>query len=203
MPAGMPSLLHDVEIDWGWSKLTSEERAIARKHEALLRSDRKSHNVITAEQALEAAARDLPERLIRMRAIDDHHTYYWQTVEGEVYPGHEFDEAGMFPDELTAEDFHAAGVTIVMTPIAVPDSIAKEATTRASTLSEAVQDAWRDAGDEVPAGFRSPPGPRHIHSVYLPVDVWAQLHDRAKTEERSVSYLVQRALTAAYELPVE
>jgi len=170
----MPSFLHDVEIDWGWSKLTSEERAIARKHEALLASDRKSHNPITAEQALEAAARDLPGRLIRMRAIDDHHTYYWQV-----------------------------GVTIVMTPIAVPDSIAKEATTRASTLSEAVQDAWRDAGDEVPAGFRSPSGPRRVHSVYLPVDVWAQLHDRAKTEERTVSYLVQRALTAAYELPVE
>ncbi|HUS28852.1 MAG TPA: hypothetical protein VMZ53_10085, partial [Kofleriaceae bacterium] len=136
-------------------------------------------------------------------AIDDHHTYYWQVVEGEVYPGHEFDDAGMFPGELTADDFHAAGVTIVMTPIAMPDAILAEVATRATTLSEVLQDAWREAGDEVPAGFRAPSGPRHMHSIYLPVDVWAELQDRAKTEERSVSYLVQRAVTAAYELPVE
>jgi hypothetical protein len=199
----MPSLLHDVEFDWGWRMLSDDQRLIARKHEALLASDRKSHTVITAEQALEAAARDLPGHMLRMRAIDDHHTYFWQVVEGEVYPGHEFDEAGMFPGELTAEDFHAAGVTIVMTPLAIPDSMISEISTRASTLSEAVQDAWRDAADEVPAGFRSPPGPRHMHPVYLPVDIWADLQDRAKTEERSVSYLVQRAVTAAYELPVE
>ena len=199
----MPSFLHDVEIDWGWSKLTDDERLLARKHEALLQSDRKSHTMITAELALEAAARDVPDRLLRMRGADDHHVYYWQVVEGDVYPGHEFDEAGMFPGELTAEDFHSAGVTIVMMPIAIPDSIAAEIKTRASTLSEAVQDAWRDAADEVPAGFRSPSGPRHVHSVYLPVDLWAELHDRAKTEERTVSYLVQRAVTAAYELPVE
>jgi hypothetical protein len=196
-------MLHDVEIDWGWAKLTDDERVLARKHEAVLQSDRKSHTVITAELALEAAARDLPGRLLRMRAVDDYHTYYWQVVEGEVYPGHEFDEAGMFPGELAAEDFHAAGVTIVRTPIVIPDSMMKEITSRANTLSELVQDAWRDAASEVPAGFRTPAGPRHIHSVYLPVDVWAEIHDRARSEERSVSYLVQRAVTAAYELAVE
>ena len=199
----MPSFLHDVEIDWGWPKLTDEERVLARKHEALLQSDRKAHSVTTAEQALAAAAADLPGRLLRMRAIDDDHIYYWQVVEGEVYPGHEFDEAGMFPGELSAEDFHAAGVTIVMTPIAIPDAMVAEIKTRATTLSEVVQDAWREASDEVPAGFRAPIGPRHVHSIYLPVDLWAEIRERAKTEERTVSYLVQRAVTAAYELPVE
>ena len=41
-----------------------------------------------------------------------------------------------------------------------------------------------------------------MQSIYLPVEIWADLHDRAKAEDRSVSYLVQRAVTAAYELPV-
>jgi hypothetical protein len=199
----MPSFLHDVEIDWCWYLLGDDERAIARKHEALLQSDRQAHTVESAQLALAAAARDLPGRLLRMRAIDDNHTYYWQVIEGEVYPGHEFEEAGMYPGELSAEDFHAAGVTIVATPIAIPDAMIAEISARATTLSEVVQDAWREAGDEVPAGFRAPVGPRHVHSIYLPVDVWAELRDRAKTEERTVSYLVQRAVTAAYELPVE
>ena len=199
----MPSFLHDVEIDWCWYLLGDDERAIARKHEALLQSDRQAHTVESAQLALAAAARDLPGRLLRMRAIDDNHTYYWQVIEGEVYPGHEFEEAGMYPGELSAEDFHAAGVTIVATPIAIPDAMIAEISARATTLSEVVQDAWREAGDEVPAGFRAPVGPRHVHSIYLPVDGWAELRDRAKTEERTVSYLVQRAVTAAYELPVE
>lgn len=199
----MPSFLHDVEIDWGWPKLSSEEQAIVRKHEALLQSDRKSHTAETAEQALAAAGRDLPGRLIRMRAIDDEGHYFWQVVEGEVYPGHEFDDAGMFPEELTAEDFHAVGITIVRTPLALPDAMVEEMAARAATLSAVVQDAWRQAADALPAGFRMPLGPRHMHSVYLPVDVWADLKDRARSEERSVSYLVQRAVTAAYALPVE
>jgi hypothetical protein len=199
----MPSFLHDVEIDWGWPKLSHEERAVVRKHEALLQSDRKSHTVLTAERALEAAARDLPERLIRMRAIDDEQTHYWQVVEGEVYVGHEFDEAGMYPEELTAGDFHAAGVTIVLTPLVFPDSMVHGIARREATLSEVVQDAWHHAADAMPAGFRTPEGPRRMHSVYLPVDVWADIKHRARTEDRSVSYLVQRAVTAAYALPVE
>jgi hypothetical protein len=188
----MGTFLHDVEIDWGWPFLSDEERAIVRRHEARLQSDRKSYTVETAMLVLAGAALDLPGRLLRARAIDDDHSYYWQIVEGEIYEGHEFDEGGMFPEELTAEDFHAAGVTIVLTPVAIPDA----------TLSELVQDAWQAASDELPAGFRTPPGPRHMHSIYLPVEMWADLKDRAKVEERTISYLVQRAVTAAYALPV-
>ncbi|HSD86242.1 MAG TPA: hypothetical protein VLB44_01965 [Kofleriaceae bacterium] len=199
----MGSFLHDVEIDWGWPFLSEEERAIVRRHEARLQSDRKSYTVETAMLVLAGAARDLPDRLLRARAIDDDHTYYWQIVEGEIYDGHEFDEAGMFPEELTAEDFHAAGVTIVLTPVAIPDSMYQEINERDATLSELVQDAWQAASDELPPGFRSPTGPRHMHSIYLPVEMWADLKDRAKFEERSISYLVQRAVTAAYALPVE
>ena len=55
-------LLHDVEIDWGWPQLREGERAIVRRHEALLQADRKSHTVDTAERALLAAARELPGR---------------------------------------------------------------------------------------------------------------------------------------------
>ena len=38
----MSSLLHDVEIDWGWPQLDDTQRAIARRHEALLQADRKA-----------------------------------------------------------------------------------------------------------------------------------------------------------------
>src|SRR5262245_10361519 len=70
----MRSLLHDVEIDWGWPQLNDEQRAIARRHEALLRSDRKSHTIESAEAALLAAASELSGTLIRARAVDDEHT---------------------------------------------------------------------------------------------------------------------------------
>jgi len=199
----MPSFLHDVELDWGWPELTFEERALARKHEALLQADRKAHTVATAEQALAAAARDLPGRPLRMRAVDDSYAYCWQIVEGEVYDGGEFDDDGMFPEELTAEDFRAAGVTVVHTPIAFPDSMLQTIQLKNDSLSALVQDAWQTAADELPAGFRTPLGPRRMQSVYLPVEVWADIKDRARAEERSISYLVQRAVTAAYALPVE
>jgi hypothetical protein len=199
--------LHDVEIDWGWPRLSEAERAIVRRHEALLRADRKAHTVETAEAALLSAAAELPGQLIRARAVDDECTHGWQVVEGDVYPCEEFDDAGMFPGELTAADFHAAGVTIVLTPIVFPDSMLKSIEERGwptdGALSTLVQGAWQIAANDLPAGFRTPTGPRRVQPVYLPVDVWASLHDRAKVEDRSVSYLVQRAVTAAYELPVE
>jgi len=201
--------LHDVEIDWGWPQLSEDERVIARRHEALLQADRKGHTVETAEQALLAAAAELPGKLIRARAADDERMYGWQVVEGDVYDCDEFDEAGMFPGELTADDFRAAGVTIVLTPVVFPDAMLHAIEQRgwiydsADALSTLVAGAWQLAADELPAGFRTPDGPRHIRPVYLPVELWADLHDRAKVEERSVSYLVQRAVTAAYELPVE
>lgn len=215
----MSSLLHDVEIDWGWSQLSAAERAIVRRHEALLQADRTAHSVMTAEQALLAAARELPGRSIRARAIDDDRTYGWQVVDGEIHESDDFDEAGMFPGELAAEDFRAAGVRIVMTPIVFPDSMlqaitqpvnpggsslgAQRSLQHDSSLSSLVQSAWQIAADELPAGFRTPSGPRRVQAIFLPVEIWADLQARAKAEEHSVSYLVQRAVTAAYELPVE
>lgn len=205
--ARMPSFLHDVEIDWGWPMLTWDERVRVRRHEALLQADRKSHTVTTAQQALRAAATAVPGQSICMRAIDDDRVYTWEMAGGELREGGEFDESGMFPEELTAEDFHTAGITIVLTPLAFPESMLRtiHATVapRADSLSAVVQDAWHLASDELPAGFRTPAGPRRMHSVYLPVDTWAAIKDRAKLEERSMSYLVQRAVTAAYQLPVE
>lgn len=203
----MPRLLHDVEIDWGWPQLSAEERVIARRHEALLRADRKAHTVESAHDALLTAAYELPGRSIRARAVDDERTYCWQVVEGDVYDGDEFDEAGMFPGELTAEDFRAAGVTLVLTPIVFPESMLRSMEQRGwhhdGSLSTLVQGAWQVAANDLPAGFRTPAGPRRVQPIYLPVEIWADLHDRARVEEHSVSYLVQRAVTAAYELPVE
>jgi hypothetical protein len=202
----MPRLLHDVELDWGWHQLSAEERAIARRHEALLAADRRAHTIESAHAALLTAAYDLPGRSIRARAVDDERTYYWQVVEGDVYDGGDFDEAGMFPGELTADDFTEAGVTLVLTPIvfasSLLDSIQAKGWHHDGSLSSLVQSAWKIASDEHPAGFRAPPGPRRVQPIYLPVDVWADLQERAKVEDHSISYLVQRAVTAAYELPV-
>lgn len=202
----MASLLHDVELDWGWPHLDAAERAIARRHEALLAADRRAHTIDSAKAALLATAGELPGRTIRARAVDDERTYGWSASDGEVRDCDEFDEAGMFGGELTAADFHAAGVTIVSTPIVVPDSLMRSIQRRGwprdASLSELVQGAWQRAADELPAGFHVPAGPRRVQSIYLPVDIWADLHERAKAEEHSVSYLVQRALTAAYQLPV-
>ena len=97
----------------------------------------------------------------------------------------------------------------MLTPVVFPDAMLHAIEQRgwiydsADSLSTLVAGAWQLAANELPAGFRTPVGPRHIRPLYLPVDIWADLHDRAKAEERSVSYIVQRAVTAAYELPVD
>ena len=46
----MTSLLHDVEIDWGWPQLTAEERVVVRRHEARLEADRRGHTTHTAQE---------------------------------------------------------------------------------------------------------------------------------------------------------
>lgn len=51
---GPSVMLHDVEIDWGWAELSDDERAVVRRHEAVLRADRKAHTVLTAEEAQRA-----------------------------------------------------------------------------------------------------------------------------------------------------
>lgn len=212
-----PRMLHDVEIDWGWPELTEEERAIARLHEARLVADKRAHTIDSAQYALLVAGSQLLGRSLRMRAIDDEVAYAWQIVypespresgplhaRGELYEGGDFDEAGMFPGELTADDFRAAGVTLVLTPLSFPDSMLRSMNDKAEdSISSLVADAWQSAADELPAGFRTPLGPRRMQQVYLPVEIWADLKDRAKAEDRSMSYLVQRAVTAAYALPVE
>jgi len=188
-------MLHDVEIDWGWPKLDPNARAIARRYEAKLRAERTAHTLESVEQVLEAAARALPGYLIRARAIDDERLYAWQVVEGEVYPGDDFDETGMFPHELTADDFRAAGVQRVLTPLAIPDAF-REALP--GDLAELVALAW--ANTTALPGFRTPAGSRRMHLVPLPIDLWAAIKLRAHAERRTMSFVVQRALAAAFEL---
>jgi hypothetical protein len=195
-------MLHDVEIDWGWRALDGDERAIALRYEARLQADRRAHTTESVEAMLDQVARELPNKLVRARAVDDERRYGWQIVEGDVYPCDEFDENGMFPGELTAENFHAVGVTSVVTPLAFPESMLREIKDR-GPLSALVQGAWHVAADELPAGFRAPSGPSRMQTIPLPVELWAQIKDRAKAEQRTMSYLVQRAVTAAYALSVD
>ena len=127
--------LHDVEIDWGWPELSGRERLVVRMHEAVRQANRTSHTIETAERALIAAAADLPGRSLRMRAVDDELLHHWQIVEGELFEGGDFDEDGMFPGELTAADFRAAGVTFVRTPLAFPESMLETIRAAPSTMS--------------------------------------------------------------------
>ena len=189
-------MLHDVEVDWGWPSLGPDARAVVRRYEAKLKAERTAHTLESVEQVLEAAARALPGQLIRARAIDDERIYAWQVVEGEVYPGDEFDETGMFPPEqLTADDFRAAGVERVLTPLAIPDAMLAAI---GGDLAELVPLAWHVA--RVLPGYRTPNGPRRMHLVPLPVELWAAIKLRAYAERRTMSFVVQRALAAAFEL---
>ena len=196
-------MLHDVEVDWGWGKLDAAARAIARRHEASLKADRTQLTLDSVERVLAAAARELPGIAIRARAVDDERVYTWQIVDGDLYPGGEFDDTGMFPGELCADDFRAAGIDRVVTPIVCPDAIVHALEARGpAPLSMLVQSAWQVAADALPAGFRMPDGPRHMQAVSLPVELWAQIKQRASSEGRTMSYVVQRVLAAAYELAI-
>ena len=198
----MPEYLQHFEIDWGWPRLSEAERAVARRHEARAQADPGTHTLTTLKEALAAASRELRNREIRSHAEDEHGEYALVAREGRCSDADDdsFDEAGKFPDLLTADDYHVAGVEKLYWPEGMLRAIQAQASRLDRSLSWVVQKAWIVAkGPTSPAtGDNGLPrdGDRRKQSIYLPIEIYAELAEAAK--DRSMSWLVQRALTTSW-----
>jgi uncharacterized small protein (TIGR04563 family) len=213
----MPEYLRRFDIDWGWPRLSEAERAVVRRHEARAHAEPGTHTLVTLKEALAAASRELPGREIRSRAMDEYGEYALVAREGrcsDAEPG-AFDEGGEFSGPLSADDYRAAGVKTLYVSLFWPESMLRVLQEQAHrldrSLSWVVQKALAvsGAGTSAPTEDGALPrvGARCKQSVYLPIEIWAELHERADREDRSMSSLVQQALAGAWpaitKLPAE
>lgn len=201
----MPDYLHYLKTDWGYAALTPGEQAIARRFEALLRAAPGVTTDWLAGQMV-AASRLLPGRTLRARGEDDEGEFALVAIDG--LHGDDPDPAD-YADEvditglLTADDYRAAGVTQIWTLLLWSPPLLDAMVARAEeldvSLSWIVQSSWKLAGHRVAeADLGAYPIERpRIQSVFLLVDQWAELTDRAAAEDRSKSWLVQRAVALA------
>jgi uncharacterized small protein (TIGR04563 family) len=204
----MPAYLQHFEIDWGWPRLSEAERAVVRRHEARAQADPGTHTLTTLKEALAASSRELQGREIRSHAEDEHGEYALVAREGRCSDADDdsFNEEGKFPDLLTADDYRAAGVEKLYVGLYWPEGMLRAIQAQASrldrSLSWVVQKAWI-----VAKGSTSPPaddnglprdGDRRKQSIYLPIEIYAELAEVAAREDRSMSFLVQRALTTSW-----
>lgn len=204
----MPTYLHKFEIDWGWTWLSERERTIVRKHHARASSDPRSHTLQTLMEALADASRELGGRQIPARAEDVEGRYLLLASGGNCSQTDTdlFSDDGVFPEQLTVDDYRAAGVTTLAVGLYFPDELLALLTAEAArldcSLSRLIQTALKITGDRVQpsSGGNGLPkgGQRRLQTVYLPVDLNEALGATAAREDRSKSWLVQQALAAAW-----
>jgi uncharacterized small protein (TIGR04563 family) len=204
----MPTYLQHFEIDWGWPRLSEAERTVVRRHEARKQADAAAVTLTTLKEALAAASSELQGREIRARAEDEGGQYAIVAREGRCSEAEEdrFDDEGKFPDGLTADDYRAAGVKKLCVGLFWPEGMLDAMKAQASrldrSLSWVVEKSWIVAQGSAPppAGGNAlaRDGDRRKQSIYLPIEIYAELADIAAREDRSMSFLVQRALTTAW-----
>jgi hypothetical protein len=198
----MPTYLEGLRVDWGWKALRESERAIARKLGATLQADPSTHTIETFKKFLCDASQKLEGRSIRGRGSDDTGDHIWSAFRGACRNGDSYDPSGEFPDVMTADDYRAAGVTMIETPLYWPVDQLAAVIARAAELdvsiSRLVQRAWAIASDrELPDV--SSPGDKRAQSIYLPIEIWGELTLRSQTLDRSKSWLMQRVVAAAWD----
>jgi uncharacterized small protein (TIGR04563 family) len=204
----MPASVRSFEIDWGWPQLSEVERCVVRRHQARAHADPGAQTLATLKEALAAASCELPGRVIRSRIVDEHGKRALSARDGRCSDATDesFDEEGKYPDPLTADDYRAAGVEKLCVGLFWPESMLEAIQTQACRLDRSfswvVEKAWIIAKDvaSTSTGGNSLPrdGDRRKQSIYLPIEIYAELADIARREERSMSVVVQRALTAAW-----
>lgn len=204
----MPIYLEHFAIDWGWPQLSEAERVVVRQHEARAMADPGSHTRTTLEEALVRASRELPGRVIRAQAEEADEAFVLVARDGTCGAGDQatFDPEGAFPEILTAADYVAAGVDRIRVglfwPRAMLDAMFDQARRLDHSLSWVVEQAWALAGT-VRDDARDPAGPprdgaRVRQSVFLAVEVYAAITETAVREDRSMSWVVQRAVARAW-----
>lgn len=197
----MPDYLEELAIDWGWRGLRDDEQAIARRWEARFQAQPADHTLQTTREWLAEASRELPGRALRARAVDDAGEHLLRAFDGRctVTAGGPFDPSGVFPGELTVDDYRAAGIDKLAVTLFLPEPLLAAVRERAARLdwshSRLVQEAWIRAPSPAP----SPPTDARSArlTVYLPLDTYAAIEAAAKSHDCSKSRVVRDSLHAA------
>lgn len=146
--------------------------------------------------------------MVRAQAEDDcgRHVLVARAGQCSKSDDDSFDPEGKFPDLLTAGDFRAAGVEKLDVGLFWPGemlrAIQEEAFRLDRSLSWVVQKAWVLAKKPSAASGKDPGlpmgGARQRQSIYLPIEIYAELSEIAACEDRSMSFVIQRALSTAW-----
>lgn len=201
----MPSYVKRLRTDWGYARLSATEQAIARRYEALLRADPGVTADWLAEQ-LGAASAQLPGRRVHAYGEDDDGEFALVALDGKCGGDpdvHDYGEEADITSALTADDYRAAGVTAIWTTLfwtrPLLDAVISKAEELDVSASWVVQACWQLAGArcaEAKLGY-DPNAARATQPLFLLVDQWADIKERALREERSMSWFVQRAVVLA------
>jgi len=205
----MPAYLQQFEIDWSWPRLSESEREVALRHEAHAQAGTGQQTLATLAQVLAAASRELAGRELRALAADTDGQHVLIARDGSCAPAPDasFNPEGKLPQPLTAADFRAVGIAKLYVTLSWPENMLLALKERASrlecSLSWLVEHAWaasRQGATALTMGEEAlvSDGPRRWQSVYLSVDTYEELTTLASKERRSISFLVQRALVAAW-----
>jgi uncharacterized small protein (TIGR04563 family) len=144
---------------------------------------------------------------VRARAQDEHGKHGLLARDGQCAgaSADTLDEAGKFPGPLNAADYLAAGVKQLCVGLFWPEGMLRAMETQAvrlnRSLSWLVQKAWvlGQAPSAGPGDLGLPrDGDRRRQSIELPIEIYAELADLADREDRSMSFLAQRALLRAW-----
>lgn len=200
------------KVDWSFTQLDDPERAVVRRIEALLQSDPRSVTEPWLKEILTEAGQELPGRRIVAVFEDAKGRAGMLTAEGGQIAAAPADGATfarlretrattLFPEELRASDFRAAGVDRIACRFFYQPEVLEEIRAHAlrmdRSLSWVVQAAWQQAQerlqalepDEVP---ETEPG-REAQTVYFPIDALEEIDAMADRLDCSRSRVVDLA----------
>jgi len=223
----MPDYLGRVWIDWSWPHLDDRERALARRHEALLQSDPHSNTYQSLFDLLTAASRDLPTRTLRARyettanndtaADTDDDDSDDPPLILKVLSAHDgrcqdadpstFDESGQFEGSLTPDDYREAGVTRVAVTLFWRESalngLLEQARRLDRSASWTMQRAWI-LSQSAPATIyptvqaQLTEGRHRRQWLYMPLDMFTEVRTLAARHDHSMSKIISDALARAW-----
>lgn len=202
----MSGYLHATEVDWGWPTLSPSERRVVRRFEARERATAGRHTLRTLSLALLEVSRELKGREIRAIARDDggHHNLIVRDGRFRLGDGTDFDPRGLFPGELTADDFRDAGVDRIQVEIFWPESAVEPLEQQAIRLDASVSAVLALGWKLAKAAPADPEAPmlrddRHRRlSILLPIESYVEMVQESSRTGTSMSLVVQSALAKAW-----
>lgn len=200
----MPDFLSSLDVDWDWEHLLEHEQTVVRHYEALLQADPTSQTLRTFCGLLAAVTTELPGREVRARATDAHGEYELSARAGDVTqgPGGGFNPLGRYrgpPPTVGLQ--RLVGVermkVALFWPMPLLQQLEAWATKADASISWVVQKGWL-AGRDVQGPLEAlVTDELQKLSVFMPIEMAADVARVATETDKSRSWVVQRAIRHA------